>query len=190
MRVLGAALTLGIVVIGVGVAALAQRSGPSVTDAGASLSPEEQFQEFKRQNAEAWVADVPGLTIRHVYGSLTHVETAGGGLLTIERVEAPLVDPENVNAESRPLCTWLAYEGDLNEDFDSWCVLDGDLWVRADGTAVAGYKDGSYTIVRSQEASWGDEDGDRPANADEVAEIYASLRPINDADLRAARQHG
>ncbi|WP_152650348.1 hypothetical protein [Demequina aestuarii] len=182
-RVIGAAATLGIVAVGAAVAVGAPRAGSWATVDDGVPSEEEQYQLFERENAEAWVTDNPGTRIGYVSGSWTAVVTAGGGVIEIERVDAEPPTPCAYLAD-----TYLVAEPQYHVDDEAlWCERDGERWARADGTGVVGFEGGSYTLVRSGVGfSLEHAGGDRPGSTEEVAETYASLRPIYETELRAA----
>lgn len=182
-----------VVLVAVAVAALAPER--SEVDLSEPRSEEEQFAEFQVLRKDALVSDAAGSTVVQVVspggaGPIALIVTADGGVVEImHQVHQP---PWESRAHIYP-CVAIADVGmDLQEtdeidDYAHWCVPDDEGWARTDGTGFARMRDGNYFTVQSADDFYVTlANGQRPANAREVAVAVKSVRPVTEQELRVA----
>ncbi|WNM24437.1 hypothetical protein [Demequina capsici] len=203
-RVLGALAGVG--AVGLAFAVLGSDPLIPAVRVGAP-SAEEDFEDFSDSIDDFLSTDAPGTTLAEVrtdHRRVSLLVTADGGVVQIWLYDYHVDDP---NHESSYPC-WIIAEpnagvvmpdrGELDltaADYSDSCVFDDDGWRRVDGLAYVRPWGDEYAFVEPADLSYirgdgtrnvADAGGVRVARADEVAAVAATLRPIDDAEIRVA----
>lgn len=193
LRLLGLVGALALIAGGAWLIApdVAQELGPSQGEVQAQQQAERNFEAFIANGVYPYVADIPQGSI---WGYVqdggpfrTLTTTDGGGVLEVVH------DPEPIdhNPEIAP-CWYLAQPDmglestDALADYANWCTKDADVWLLTDGTGFAWMnEDGGLIAVRAAvEQNVKLADGERPANATEVAQASDAVRPMTEQEAR------
>jgi hypothetical protein len=160
------------------------------TDAVAAAQRRANFEYFLEAGAHPMVPVSPGAEVLSIEAggdrARTRIVTAAGGVVDV------YVDTlSDADSPTTP-CLWLAGEGDAYdpasslEAMSAFCVRDGELWRRPDGTALLRVDDGRVLAVVAVHDGVGQQapEAHRPATPDEVAAVLGSLRPMTQSEMR------
>lgn len=169
----------------------------SIADAAARAEEEaradeqrrlEAFEDFIANGPHPMTVDLAGAEVISMdrWPALTYVLVDGEGVVE--------VDVDAWNELSNPLtrCAFIAAPGkpyELTgtlEDFDAWCTVSGDDAVLVDGTGISQIREDRLVLVHTVEHAAKLDPNARPATADEVQAVFEALRPMTEAELRAA----
>lgn len=185
------------IVVGIAVAApFAVAKVREIADAAASAAEEARLDEQRRiQVFEDFIANGPHpMTVDLEGAEVVSMDRSpartyvlvGGGMVEVE------VDAWGELANPLTRCTSIAAPGqpheltDTLEDFAAWCTVSGPDAVLVDGTGVSQIRDDLLVVAHTVEHAAKLDPNARPATADEVQAVFDALRPMTEAELRAA----
>jgi hypothetical protein len=190
LRIVGAASLVALIVAGAVLLAPEERvTEPEPDPAAAAQQIEADYQSFLENGPYPMVADLPGATIVDLPDDSGYLRTLmiteGGGVLEIVRsqrepTESDIFPCWTLTRDDPPL-----HPADTLADYASWCVKEGALWRMVDGTGIASREDGDLIALRAAfDSDVTVAGGSRPANAEEIAAAWATLRPMTELEVR------
>ncbi|RWZ46143.1 hypothetical protein ELQ90_16085 [Labedella phragmitis] len=186
LRIVGALSLVALIVAGAVLLAPENAEPEPSPDA---LQAQVNFEYFIENGTYPMVADLPGATLagHPATGEFAHtlMITEDGGVLDIVREAATTSNPDITPCWYLIRETLPLEQTDTLADYASWCVKEGDVWRMVDGTGLARMEDGDLIAVRPAfDPDVANVGGSRPANADEIAAAWATLRPMTEAEVR------
>jgi hypothetical protein len=188
LRIAGALSLVSLIAAGAVLLAPEERE-PEPDAAAWAQQVEANFESFLDNGPYPMVADLPGATIVDLPDDSGYLHTLmiteGGGVLEIIREQREPTESDIFPCWMLTRADPPLHPADTLADYASWCVKEGALWRMVDGTGIASRDDGDLIALRAAfDSDVTVAGGSRPANAEEIASAWATLRPMTEAEVR------
>ncbi|WP_116648709.1 hypothetical protein [Microbacterium sp. Gd 4-13] len=188
LRILGGAAGVGLVILVSAIPTAAEESALQAAETSEQMASE-QLDYYLTSGAYPFITELEGWQNTRVRPTGSEAAT---WLLSDDGAAAKVIANrlfEETGMDATFPCTMMSRGGDAGPATEGalpeWCVKTETGWERSDGLALAYIEDSRLVVIDTPEEYEAVflEDSQRPANAQEIAAVAASLRPMTDAEI-------